>query len=117
MKRFWALVIGTVCIAGVTPGESRARAQAAQPHVVAAKEAAAPKTSNPKPWQKFDALFRLICTQPRPNARQPRVGPGESDELAKTKPTPREEWYVPPAKVFDNLYYIGTTQSVSKNPR
>jgi metallo-beta-lactamase class B len=23
-------------------------------------------------------------------------------------PTPREKWYAPPAKVFDNLYYIGT---------
>jgi metallo-beta-lactamase class B len=36
------------------------------------------------------------------------VGPGESDEKAKLVPTPRDKWYVPPVKVFDNLYFIGT---------
>jgi metallo-beta-lactamase class B len=88
--------------------EARGQANTAQAHAAAAKAASLPKTANPKPWQNFDSMFRLICTQPRPDARQPAVGPGESDEQAKLIPRPREEWYVAPARVFDNLYYIGT---------
>jgi metallo-beta-lactamase class B len=108
MKGYGASVLCAVLMVGPAAMEAHAQAQAAETHVAAAKNAASPSTANPKPWQRFDALFRLICTQPRAGARPPRVGPGESDELAKTVPTPREEWYVPPAKVFDNLYYIGT---------
>jgi metallo-beta-lactamase class B len=81
---------------------------AAEKHAAAAKALEPPKAADPMHLHTFDALFNLICRQPNPAARPPRVGPGESDELAKTKPTPRDEWYVPPARVFDNLYYIGT---------
>jgi metallo-beta-lactamase class B len=84
------------------------RVPVAEAHVAAAKAAEVPKTPDPEHLHTFDALFNLICRQPNPAARQPAVGPGESDELAKTKATPRDEWYVPPAKVFDNLFYIGT---------
>jgi metallo-beta-lactamase class B len=108
MKRYWASGLCSVFMAGLTATDARAQAQAAQAHVAAAKEAVSPKSASPKPWQNFDALFRLICTQPRQGGRPPAVGPGEPDEQAKLVPTPREKWYVPPAKVFDNLYYIGT---------
>ena len=108
MNRYWASGLCALLIAGVITLDARAQVQTAEAHVAAAKAASSPKTANPKPWQKFDALFRLICSQPRPNARPQKVGPGESDELAKTVATPREQWYVPPAKVFDNLFYIGT---------
>jgi metallo-beta-lactamase class B len=107
MKR-WASFFVIAVLAALTPGRVATQAPAAQAHVAAAKAVISPKTPNPKPWQNFDSMFRLICTQPRAGAREPAIGPGESDELAKTKPTPREEWYVPPARVFDNLYYIGT---------
>ena len=106
MNRSWTYVLCAVLIAGATPVD--ARAQGAQARVAAAKAASMPKTPNPKPWQNFDSLFRLICTQPRADARPAFVGKGESDEQAKLVPTPRDVWYVPPAKVFDNLYYIGT---------
>jgi metallo-beta-lactamase class B len=112
MKRYWAALLCTVVAVGAMVGvmaiDAHAQAQAAQAHVAAAKAAASPRTPNPKPWQNFDALFRLICGQPRPGARPQAVGPGESDEQAKLVRTPREKWYVAPAKVFDNLYYIGT---------
>jgi metallo-beta-lactamase class B len=107
MKRCWATFLGAILMMSLTV-EARGRAQTAQVHVAAAKAASLPKTANPKPWQNFDALFRLICTQPRPGVRPPPVGPGEADEQAKLVPMPRDQWYVPPAKVFDNLYYIGT---------
>ncbi len=103
MSRYRASVLSAVVIAGVMTLDARAQAQTAEAHVAAAKAASSPKTADPQPWQKFDALFRLICGQPRPNARPQAVGPGESDELAKTVATPREQWYVPPAQVFDNL--------------
>jgi metallo-beta-lactamase class B len=103
-----ALVIGAVVMAGSVTAHLGAQAEKAKAHLAAAKALVLPKTPNPKPWQNFDAMFRLICTQPRAGARIPAVGPGPSDEQAKMIPTPPEEWYVPPVKVFDNLYFIGT---------
>src|SRR3954466_15820646 len=100
MSRFSVAALCVLVIAGVTTTGARAQAQSAEAHVAAAKAAA---TGNPKPGHSYDARFRLICSEPRPNARPQPVGPGESDELAKTVATPRDKWYVPPAKVFDNL--------------
>ncbi len=108
MKRYLASVLIAVLMVGLITWEARAQAQKAEAHVAAAKEAMSPKTPDPLHLHTFDAMFRLICTQPNPNARPPAVGPGEADEQAKLIPTPPEEWYVPPAKVFDNLYCIGT---------
>jgi len=95
-------------MAGCITLEARGQAAAAEAHVAAAKAALSPKTANPKPWQVFESLSKMVCTQPRPGARPPAVGPGEPDEKAKLVPTPRDKWYVPPVKVFDNLYFIGT---------
>ena len=88
--------------------DANGQASVAQMHVAAAQAAVAPAGANPKPWQVYRSLFGLVCTQPKPGAPQPHVGPGEPDEKAKLVPTPRDQWYVPPVKVFDNLYYIGT---------
>ncbi len=108
MKSWWTVLVCVALLVASMATGAAAQAPAASAHVAAAKAVISPKIANPKPWQNFDAMFRLICTQPRPGAREPAVGPGESDELAKTKPTPRDQWYVPPARVFDNLYFIGT---------
>lgn len=83
----------------------------AQAHVAAAKAAVSPGTANPEPWRVFTSAFNQMCAEPKPGAQPPRVGkdvPLEPGEAAKLTPTPREKWYAPPAKVFDNLYYIGT---------
>jgi len=90
---------------------ARAQADAAQAHVAAAKAAVSPKAPNPQPWQVFNSAFNQMCAEPKPGARPQPVGkdvPLEPGEAAKLTPTPREKWYAPPAKVFDNLYYIGT---------
>jgi metallo-beta-lactamase class B len=108
MKRYCRPVACTLFLASCVPVNAHGQSSVAQAHVEAAKELVSPKTPGAKPWQSFDALFKLICTQPRANARPPKVGPGEPDEKEKLTATPREKWYVPPAKVFDNLYYIGT---------
>jgi metallo-beta-lactamase class B len=95
---------------GLAP-DAHAQADAAQAHVAAAKAAVAPNIANPQPWHVFNSAFNQMCAEPKPGARPQEVGkdvPLESGEAAKLIPTPREKWDAPPAKVFDNLYYIGT---------
>ncbi len=108
MRHYWASALCSVLLASCVAIHANGQASAAENHVAAAKALVSPATPDSKPWQSFDALFKLVCTQPRPGARPPAVGPGESDEKAKLVPTPRDKWYVPPVKVFDNLYFIGT---------
>lgn len=108
MKCYWLPALCTLLVVGLVTMGPRAQAQDADAHVAAAKDAMSPKTANANPWQTYDSLFKLICTPPRANAKPPAVGPGESDEKAKMVPTPHDKWYAPPAKVFDNLYFIGT---------
>lgn len=107
MKRHSTAVLFTLLLA-LIPGNAGAQEEVAQTHVQQAKAALSPSGTNGKPWQTFQSLFRTVCTEPRANAKPPKVGPGEPDEKAKLVPTPREQWYVPPVKVFDNLYFIGT---------
>ncbi len=108
MKRYWPAVFCAVSMLGWITMEARAQAQGAEAHVAAAKAVLSPNTENPKPWQTFNSLFRTVCTPPRKDARPAKIGPGEPDEKGKLVPTPRDKWYVPPVKVFDNLYFIGT---------
>jgi metallo-beta-lactamase class B len=105
-----ALLCCSAALLSVTSA-ARAQQEAAQAHVAAAKAAVSPKTANPQPWRVFNSAFNQMCTEPKPGARPQPVGKGvplEPGEAAKLTPTPREKWYTPPAKVFDNLYYIGT---------
>jgi metallo-beta-lactamase class B len=111
MKRFWAFVVCTVLVAGWIAMDANGQDTVAQAHVAAAKAVVSPKTANPQPWHVFDSVFNQVCAEPKRVAQPPAVGsnvPLEAFEAAKLIPTPREKWYAPPAKVFDNLYYIGT---------
>src|SRR5712691_13374049 len=111
MKRYWEAVVCSALLAGWMARDANGQAAVAQAHVAAAKAVVSPKTANPQPWHVFDSAFTQVCAEPKPGARPPAVGsdvPLEAFEAAKLIPTPREKWYAPPAKVFDNLYYIGT---------
>jgi metallo-beta-lactamase class B len=108
MKRFRETLSCTALLMSCAIVNASGQVSPAAAHVAAAKAAVSPATANGKPWQSFASLFGLVCTQPKPNAPQPHVGPGEPDEKGKLVATPRDQWYVPPVKVFDNLYYIGT---------
>jgi metallo-beta-lactamase class B len=106
---FIGLVVG-LALSGLVIA-AHAQTDAAQEHVAAAKAAVSPKAANPQPWRVFNSAFNQMCAEPRAGARLQPVGkdvPLEPGEAAKLTPTPREKWYAPPAKVFDNLYYIGT---------
>ena len=106
--KYWAFAFCTILLATVVAKDAAGQSSVAQTHVAAAKEAVSPKSADAKPWDSFNGLFKLVCSQPRANAKPPAVGPGEPDEKGKLVATAHDKWYVPPAKVFDNLYYIGT---------
>src|SRR5690348_17351679 len=85
-------------------------------HVATAK-AASTKAGSTQPWQDLNYVFDRECRAPgggrggRGAQAAEAIGknvPLEPGEQRKLVETPREEWYVKPAKVFDNLYYIGT---------
>jgi metallo-beta-lactamase class B len=76
---------------------TEARAQSAETHVAAARAVAY------KPGHDFTWVFSQNCTQVVP----PKSPPRETPNL-NAKVPPRSEWYTEPAKVFDNLYYVGT---------
>jgi len=65
-------------------------------HCAAARAAAGTEYTN-----LYDR-FAEICSATPPPARGGRGGGGAAP------PPPRESWYQEPAKVFDNLYFIGT---------
>ncbi len=107
----WIVTFFVILAWDVVALDARAHADAAQAHVAAAKAAVSPKATNPQPWHVFDSAFNQMCAEPKPGARPQPVGkdvPLEPGEAAKLSPNPREKWSAPPAKVFDNLYYIGT---------
>lgn len=106
--KYWAFAFCTILLATAVAKDAAGQSSVAQTHVAAAKEAVSPKSADAKPWDSFNGLFKLVCSQPRANAKPPAVGPGEPDEKGKLVATAHDKWYVPPAKVFDNLYYIGT---------
>ena len=111
MKRYWASVLWTALVAGWIALDANGQATVAQAHVATAKAVVSPKTANPQPWHVLASVFTQVCAEPKPGAQPPAIGsnvPLEAGEAAKLIPTPREKWYAPPAKVFDNLYYIGT---------
>jgi metallo-beta-lactamase class B len=62
----------------------------AEAHVAVAKVAAG---------QEHMGLFDSVCT--------PSIGPRPSTAQG---PPPRSEWHAEPAKVFDNLYFVGQTE-------
>jgi metallo-beta-lactamase class B len=112
MKRYLALIFVTILLVGLVASHGNAQSAVADMHVAAAKAAMSPAGIG-KPWQTFNSMFRQQCTQPKPGVRpeDEPVGsnaPLEPGEQKKLTPTPHDQWYYPPTKVFDNLYYIGT---------
>src|SRR4029077_13994821 len=56
-----------------------------------------------KPGEVFTWDFSQNCTEVVP----PQPSP-QHDASTAAKVPPRSDWYTEPAKVFDNLYYVGT---------
>jgi metallo-beta-lactamase class B len=100
MKRDLALVLCIVLLsAGWFASDAHAQTGSAQRHVAAAKAAAY------RPGQDLTYVFDSMCEEPRPNSTAATQIPATP---ASRNIPPRSEWYVEPAKVFDNLYYVGS---------
>src|SRR5438128_3046271 len=102
MKQSLMMVCCNILLfAGSFAIDANGQAAAAQAHVAAAKAAVTPKTADAKPWHVYQNLFNELCTENR-----------EIDAIRPTMPQgkllPRADWYYPPHKFFDNLYFIGT---------
>ncbi|SRR6266550_1879224 len=79
---------------------AQAKADSVEAHVAAAKAAAG---------TDHTAVFGDLCTPPAPApARQ--AGAGRQAGAPPPGPPPRSQWHVEPAKVFDNLYYLGQSE-------
>lgn len=88
----WIVVLAAV----VTLTRWNARAQTGSPaeaHLAAARTAAG---------REYAALFNLLCVESKAPAPRPATPPPVPPDPA------REVWYAEPAKVFDNLYYVGS---------
>ena len=107
----WIVVLLVILAWDAFALDALPQADAAQSHVAAAKAMVAPPGRDAQPWRVFSSAFNQMCAEPKPGTRPQPVGkdvPLEPAEAAKLNPTPREKWYAPPVKVFDNLYYSGT---------
>ena len=79
---------------------------AAQPHLDKAKAAAYRTGSD------LTKLYEAVCapalSEKGPQIPNPSAGGQTSPSLANRKVPPKSEWYSEPAKVFDNLYWLGS---------
>jgi len=106
MKRLWTNLFcaGVVFTLGITVGtaaENSEKSPAVLSHVNAAKAVAY------EPGNDLTTLFDTVCEP----ALDPK-GPKEPNIQAKNNTQPpsgaRSDWKIPPAKAFDNLYYLGS---------
>jgi metallo-beta-lactamase class B len=80
-------------------GIAQSSASRVDAHVAAAKAAAG---------TDFAGVFNRICTEAVPPATPAAPRPAAAPR--PPGPPPRESWHAEPAKVFDNLYFLGQTE-------
>src|SRR5687768_3444767 len=85
------VVVGAGAVFAAQP-----RVDSVDAHVAAARTAAG---------SEYKALWDRLCTPPQPAAPTPAVS-----QPRPPGPPPRDSWYAKPAKVFDNLYFVGQTE-------
>jgi metallo-beta-lactamase class B len=101
MKDTWsALAFAIVCATVFAWTGGRAEpAQSVDAHVAAAKAAAG---------QDHSGLFQRLCTAPAPRAATAAAPTAAAAPVQRPQgPPARDTWHVEPAKVFDNLYFVG----------
>jgi metallo-beta-lactamase class B len=87
------------CAASLT-----AQSSTAQAHIAAARAAAY------EPGHDFTVVFDTLCAAALSDRGPAIPGPQVAAPLATRRVPPRSEWYMEPAKVFDNLFFIGTQE-------
>jgi len=91
MKLRNSLALGVAATIGAASAHAQRAADTIEAHLAAAKKAAG---------IDFPGLLAAICVAPR-NAPTPDVRPAPA-------PPDRARWYMEPAKIFDDVYFVGT---------
>src|SRR5262245_39978477 len=98
-----SLVAAVVCALVLIAAAWRAivaQSSATDAHVAGAKAAAG---------SDFAGVFNRICTEAVPQTpATPRGARGAAPR--PSGPPPRDSWHAEPARVFDNLYFLGQTE-------
>jgi metallo-beta-lactamase class B len=90
--------VGALLGSVVVVARSQSGAGGAAPHAAIAKAAAR---------QDHVGLFKALCVAP---PSLPVTGAPAQAAAQPLGPPPRAQWYAPPVKVFDNLYFLGQTE-------
>ena len=101
------LFFGVLLLTGVAPKVASAQGSiaAAQVHIDRAKAAAY------RPGFDLTTLYERICA-PALSEKGPQEAGVVEQQLPSPEPIPpRSEWYSEPAKVFDNLYWLGSSET------
>jgi metallo-beta-lactamase class B len=107
MKDLKSYAIGLIAASGLgfgllTTNPLAQSANTADAHVAAAKAAAGTEHTE---------VFNSLCAAPAPAPAQPAQPAQQAPAGARAQgPPPRSAWHVEPAKVFDNLYYLGQSE-------
>ena len=103
MKAYLIAVLPAAILAvGISGASVRGQnaPKTAEAHVAAAKAAAG---------QEHTSVFNSLCAAPAPAPAQPPQG-RQGAAPQPQGPPPRAQWHAEPAKVFDNLYFLGQTE-------
>ena len=97
MKCYW---LPLLCAASMAINANAQKpAGTAETHVAAAKSAAG---------QDYSGVINL-CNEPQPPTGQRAAPAGQQANAPATRTAPpASQWYAEPAKVFDNLYFVGS---------
>jgi metallo-beta-lactamase class B len=101
MKAFSAAGVSAVTLSlslGAAPAPGQSANGAIEAHVTAAKAAAG---------TEWAGVFNRVCTEAVPPPATARTAPATP---RPTGPPDRSTWHAEPAKVFDNLYFLGQTE-------
>ena len=104
MKPWISLLVVTGLIVGTSDGSvfGQSAGSSVDAHVTAAKAAAG---------QEHLAVFNLLCTALAAPAPQQNQAPAAQQPPPQPQSPPaRAQWHAEPAKVFDNLYFVGQTE-------
>src|SRR5438132_4390789 len=96
-----SLLCSVLVLTGWMTFNAAAQSGSAESHVAAAKALAY------EPGHDFTGAFEAICAQPKPAAQRGGGGERGAAPAAERRIPARAQWYAAPAKIFDNLYYVG----------